>query len=234
MLILSCSVVQDKRIPAYVFRFPPCDDAGVTFKKIDSSRYLADHRPDSNSRVYVWICKQFEFGVPTHFAKFQSVKKNVPLLESRFSYRSNFKGTRKNHEFIPGGENIVMSCVSRGASKTLLIQQVVLSTEHILPGSLYACSYDEWCFDVGNYISVENYAVNIKFLQPNGPVAQFFRPSLEDTCWIPITYHYRSRPSIIWTHWSFYWFDCNDEMNCVKTFMWFIWNSFQAESFLKN
>ena len=79
-----------------------------------------------------------------------------------------------------------MSCVPRGASKTLLIQQVVLSTEHILPGSLYACSYDEWCFDVGNYISVENYAVNIKFLQPNGPVAQFFRPSLEDICWIPI------------------------------------------------
>ena len=50
-----------------------------------------------------------------------------------------------------------MNCVSVGASKTLLIQQVLLSTEHILPGSFYACSYDdEWCFDVGNYISVEN------------------------------------------------------------------------------
>ena len=28
--------------------------------------------------------------------------------------------------------------------------------------------------------------MNIKFLQPNGPAAQFFRPILEDTCWIPI------------------------------------------------
>ena len=28
--------------------------------------------------------------------------------------------------------------------------------------------------------------MNIKFLQPNGPAAQFFSPSLEDTCWTPI------------------------------------------------
>ena len=39
---------------------------------------------------------------------------------------------------------------------------------------------------VAKYISVENYDVNIKFLQPNGPAAQFFRPSLQDICWIPI------------------------------------------------
>ena len=83
-----------------------------------------------------------------------------------------------------------MNCVSGGASKNLLIKQkeVVLSIEHIVPGSLYACSYDdEWYFGVANYISVEHYDVNIKFLQPNGPAAaQFFRPSLEGTCWIPI------------------------------------------------
>ena len=55
-----------------------------------------------------------------------------------------------------------------------------------MPGLLYACSYDdEWYFGVANYISVENYDVNIKFLQPNGPAAKFFRPSLEGTCWIP-------------------------------------------------
>ena len=41
-------------------------------------------------------------------------------------------------------------------------------------GSLYACSYDdEWYFGVANYISVENCDVNIKFLRPNGPAAQF-------------------------------------------------------------
>ena len=81
-----------------------------------------------------------------------------------------------------------MNCVSGGASKNSLIQQkeVVLSVEHIMSGLLYACSYDdEWYFGFANYISVENY-VNIKFLQPNGTVTQFFRPSLEGTCWIPM------------------------------------------------
>ena len=36
------------------------------------------------------------------------------------------------------------------------------------------------------FISVESDDMNIKFLQPNRPAAQFFRPSLEDICWIPI------------------------------------------------
>ena len=92
------------------------------------------------------------------------------------------KGTRKNHEFIPGGENIVMNCVSGGASKNLLIGQkeLVLSIEHIIHGSLYGCSFDdERYFGVANYILVENYDVNIKFLQSNGPAARFFRSSLE-------------------------------------------------------
>ena len=128
-------------------------------------------------------------GVTTYFVNSQSVKENVPFLESSFSNCSSFKGTCKNHEFIPGGENIVMDCVSGGVSKNLLIQEkeVVLSIEHIMPGSRYACSYDdEWYCGVANYISVENYNVNIKFLQPNGPAAQFFRPTLEDTSLIPI------------------------------------------------
>ena len=74
------------------------------------------------------------------------------------------------------------------AFKNLLIQQEenVLFIEHIMPGSLYACSYDEWYFGVANYISVENYDVNIKLFQPNGPAAQFFKHILEGTCWIPI------------------------------------------------
>ena len=37
-----------------------------------------------------------------------------------------------------------MKCVSRGASKNLLIieKEIVLSIEHIMPGSFCACSYD--------------------------------------------------------------------------------------------
>ena len=55
-----------------------------------------------------------------------------------------------------------------------------------MPGSFYACSYDEQYFAVANYVSLENYDVKIKFLHPNGPAAQFFRLGQEGTCWIPI------------------------------------------------
>ena len=82
-----------------------------------------------------------------------------------------------------------MNCVSRGGSRNLLIPQKesALSIEHIMPGSFYACSYDDtWYFAIADYVPVESCDVNIKFFHPNGPAAQFFRPSCEDTCWIPI------------------------------------------------
>ena len=77
-----------------------------------------------------------------------------------------------------------MNHVSAAASKNLLIQQKgsVLSIEHIMSGSFYACSYDdEWYFGVANYVSLENCDVNIKFLHPNGLAAQFFWPSHQYT-----------------------------------------------------
>ena len=49
-----------------------------------------------------------------------------------------------------------MNCVSGGASQNLLIQQneVVLSIEYFMPGSLHACSYvDEWYFGVKPHFS---------------------------------------------------------------------------------
>ena len=74
-------------------------------------------------------------GVTTHLVNFQSVKENIPFLESRFSNYIIVKGTHKNHAFIPGGENI----------NNLIIHQkeVVLSIEDIMPGSLYACFCDD-------------------------------------------------------------------------------------------
>ena len=114
-------------------------------------------------------------GVTTFFVNSQFVKENIPFLESMFSNCSTFNGIHKNHEFIPGGENIITVCLR--ASKNLLIQQkeVVLSIKYIMPGLFYVCFYDEWYFDVANYISVENYDVNIKFFQPNGPATQFLK-----------------------------------------------------------
>ena len=129
-----------------------------------------------------------------------------------------------------------MNCVSGVASKNLLIQQneVVLSIEHTRPGSLYVWSYDDgWYFGDASYISVENHDVNIKFLQPNGSAAQYFRPSLETTCWIPIhDIITKVDPPSYGSNGQFYCFDCY-EMNCVKKLMWSIWHPFPAESFKK-
>ena len=168
-------------------------------------------------------------GVTTFFVNSQFVKENIPFLESMFSNCSTFNGIHKNHEFIPGGENIITVCLR--ASKNLLIQQkeVVLSIKYIMPGLLYVCFYDEWYFDVANYISVENYDVNIKFFQPNGLAIQFFRPGLQDTCWIPIQmiilqkyilYHMEASILLLWMLW--------DEL--FKKMMWFIQYPFPAES----
>ena len=163
-------------------------------------------------------------GVTTFFVNSQFVKENIPFLESMFSNCSTFNGIHKNHEFIPGGENIIINCVSA------CFQKFTYPTKRSC--FIYVCFYDEWYFDVANYISVENYDVNIKFLQPNGPAIQFFRPGLQDTCWIPmqmiilqnyILYHMEASILMLWMLW--------DEL--FKKMMWFIQHPFPAESFKK-
>ena len=122
--------------------FPPCDGVGGTLKRLTP-------RASLQTLEQILTPKQlFEFengeitGIKTYFVNSQSVKQNVAFLESRISNCSLFKGTRKNHEFIPGGGSTGISCLSGGDSENLLIQhkEVVLSTDHIMPGSLYACS----------------------------------------------------------------------------------------------
>ena len=79
-----------------------------------------------------------------------------------------------------------MNCVSGGASKNLLPNKklfCLLSTSCL---DRFMLVLMMWYFAIANYISVENYDMNIKFIQTNGPVAQFFRPGLRGTCWIPI------------------------------------------------
>ena len=114
-----------------------------------------------------------------------------------------------------------MNCVSGGASQNLLIQQneVVLSIEYFMPGSLHACSYvDEWYFGVKLHFS-KNCDVNIKFFHQNGPSAQFFRPSLEETCWISIhNIIAKVDPPLCGSTGRFYCLDF-DEMNCIKKLM---------------
>ena len=78
-------------------------------------------------------------------------------------------------------------------------------------------------------ISVENYDVNIKFLHLDGSAGQFIRPSLEETCWIPI-HDIIVNPSLYGSTVRFYYFDC-DEMNCAKN--WCDLTSISSWEFLK-
>ena len=89
-----------------------------------------------------------------------------------------------------------------------------------MPDSFYACSHgDEWYLLLQNYVSVENCDANIKFFHPYGPAAQFFWPSREDTCWIPIHNAItKVDPPSFGSTGRFYCFDC-DEMKRVQNLM---------------
>ena len=63
-----------------------------------------------------------------------------------------------------------------------------LKIEDIAPGSFYVCQYEnDWYFGIASFVSMENQDLNIKFLHPKGPAVQFFWPTRDDICWIPIS-----------------------------------------------
>ena len=63
-----------------------------------------------------------------------------------------------------------------------------LKIEDIAPGSFYACQYEnDWYLGIANFVSMENQDLNIKFLHPKGFTVQFFWPSRDEICWIPIS-----------------------------------------------
>ena len=112
--------------------FPACDGVGSTLRRL--AAFFSLQRPFLEQ---VLTPKQlFEFanseitGVTIFFVNSQSINKEIKKK------CSIFKGTCKNHEIIPGGQNIVMNCASGVASKNLLIQQneSVFSIEYIMPG----------------------------------------------------------------------------------------------------
>ena len=116
---LKNSVLLDKTNPTQVSSFPDCDGVGSTLKRLAGCVSL--QRPFSGE---ILTPKQlFEFSnsgiivVTPFFVNSQFVKKNIAFLESRFSNRSTFKGTCKNNELIPCGENIVMNRVSECPSE---------------------------------------------------------------------------------------------------------------------
>ena len=129
-------------------------------------------------------------GIKTYFVNSQSVKQNAAFLESRVSNCSLFKELARIMSLFQVEEVLVWPVCLEVLPKIYLsnIKKLFcLLTTSCLDGFMLVLKMVplKWYLGVANYISVKNY-VNIKFLQPNGPPAQLFRPSLEDICWILI------------------------------------------------
>ena len=131
-------------------------------------------------------------GVTCAFVDTSDVEKISLFLQPRFTNSPKFKGTRKNQQFIPYGNGIVMKRVSGSTGfETTMITNLPLNDlkiEDIAPVSFYDCQYEnDWYLSIANFVSMENQDLNIKFLHPKGPAVQFFWPSRDEICWIPIS-----------------------------------------------
>ena len=73
-------------------------------------------------------------GVITFFVNSQSVKKNIPFLESRFA---RIMSLFQNEEIIVMNSMCVFLCVFFIKQK-----EIVQSIENIMPGLFYTCSCD--------------------------------------------------------------------------------------------
>ena len=169
-----------------------CDGVGGTIKHL--AAYAGLQRPISDQ--ILTPLNLFEFakkkiaGITTFFVNTEDVEKAAQFLRPRFKNAPKIKGTRKNHQFMHVGNDIVMIRVS-GMSEVINLRATphmnIEGLQDIVPGLFYACKYDnEWYFGIVNYVCYENDDVNVKFMHPNGPSTQFFWPNRDDTCWIPL------------------------------------------------
>ena len=184
-----------------------CDGVGGNIKGL--AAYANLQRPISNQ--ILTPLQLFEFanaeihGVGSFFISKDHVDQVVQFLQPRFSNSPKFKGTCKNHQFIPAGTNTQMSRVLGDSGRADLINAPgvnIVNIEEIVTGSFHAYFYDkEWYFGIVNSISHENADVNFKFMHPNGLSVHFFGQLkvalvgslymtcwilLDDTCWIPV------------------------------------------------
>ena len=109
----------------------------------------------------------------------QQVDVVLKFLISRCENARQFRGSRKKHQFISSGGNILMSWVS-GVDFQIsnLIEDPPGSVNiEVIPQKFYACHYENnWYFGIANYVSIENNDVNEKFMHPKGPASIFFGP----------------------------------------------------------
>ena len=123
------------------------DGVGGTIKRL--AAHASFQRPISNQ--ILTPLQLFEFvnveihGVTSFFISTEHVDQVALFLQPRFSNSSKFNGNRKNHQFIPVGNNIQMSRVSGDSGRADLINMPgvnIVNIEQIVPGSFCTCLYD--------------------------------------------------------------------------------------------
>ena len=72
----------------------------------------ANHWSNIKPFLPIWVCKNEITVVTCFFVDTSDVEKTSRFLQPRFTNSSKFKGTKKNHHFIPYGNVIVMKRVS--------------------------------------------------------------------------------------------------------------------------
>ena len=110
------------------------------------------------------------------------------FLTSRYENARQFSGSRKNHQFIPNGDNILMSRISGvdfPVSNLIEDSLASITMEEVIPQKFYACRYEnDWYFGIANYLSNENNVI-VNIMHPKGPASKIFWPSSDDVCWVP-------------------------------------------------
>ena len=144
------------------------DGSGAQYKNFKNftSLLLQEQNFDLKAEWHFFATSQRKkiHGVISFFIRTEHGDQVTQFLQPRFSNSPKFNGTHKNYQFIPVGNNIQMSCVSRDSGRAGLINTPgvnIVNIEEIVPGSVYACHDDkERHFDIVNSISHENTDAN--------------------------------------------------------------------------
>ena len=167
-----------------------CDGVGRTLKRLAlcASFQRAIHNQILNPHQLYHFAKSEIPGITCFFIDKQQVDVISKFLTSSFENGRQFRRSRKNHQFIPSGDNILMSRISGvdfPVSNLIEDSPASINIEESLPQKFYACCYEnDWYFGIANYVPIENNDVNLKFMHPKGSASKIFWPSRGDVCWV--------------------------------------------------
>ena len=149
-----------------------CDGVGGTIKRLAAHASLqrAIHYQILNPHQLYDFAKSDIRGITCFFVDKKQVDVVSKLLAFRYENARQVRGSRKNHQFIPNGDNILMSRilgVNFSVSNLIEDSPASINIEEVIPRKFYACCYEnDWYFGMANYVSIESNDVNVKFMHP--------------------------------------------------------------------